>query len=123
LFYVALTRTQEQLHLHTVITETMSQFLQEINAAALLHEVIRWQEAVSAKNGSLNPANARFIAQMTRRFGQQRYFEQYASTNDVSDVALAVTSGLTGFPANKLREAGLDSADVAFWQRLAQHSD
>jgi DNA helicase-2/ATP-dependent DNA helicase PcrA len=120
LFYVALTRTQEKLHLHSLKSATISQFLQETNAQKLLHEVNRWQKLVTTPNGPFDTTSARFVAQMTRRFGMQRYFEHYAQSD--THVAQAVTTGLARYPKQMLREAGLDSADVAFWQQLAQET-
>lgn len=118
LLYVALTRAQEQLHLDVIKPEEPSQFLVEVDIAQLLHELSRWKSLLNgAANEAPSAAECRFVAQKTRQFAMQRYFQQYATTP--LPVAPAVLAWLETLSARQLKQYQLDSADVAFWRDLS----
>lgn len=122
LFYVAVTRTREQLSIHLLRDEEPSQFLRETDASKLLHETEQWQHVLqtartNGKSPVLSPHDARLLAQLTQRYAQQRYFLHYCA--DGAKLAQAVVAWVESQSQRRLREEGLDSADATFWRNLA----
>jgi len=74
LFYVALTRTQSQLHLHVVGTEPPSQFLAEADWRNTLDAVRQVQALIGRDPASWRTADALALARHTPALGLERYF-------------------------------------------------
>lgn len=77
LFYVALTRTQAQLYLHTVRTEPPSQFLAEADWRNTLDAVRQVQALITRDPGSWRTADVLSLARHTPALGLERYFQSW----------------------------------------------
>ena len=74
LFYVALTRTQSCLHLHTVHTEPPSQFLAEADWRSTLDAVRQVKTLLARDPGAWRTADVLALARHTPALGLERYF-------------------------------------------------
>ena len=122
LFYVALTRTQSHLHLHTVHTEPPSQFLAEADWRSTLDAVRQVRDLIARDPASWQTAEALALARHTSALGLERYFEAWwdAAPAQAQAVAVRLHALLDAADRQNLSgPLGLTAAHRAPWAALA----
>ena len=119
LFYVALTRTQSQLHLHTVKTEPPSQFLAEADCRATLDAVRQVGTLIGRNPATWTTAEALTLLRHTPALGLERYFQTWWDAP--TEHARAVAARLLSLCASANRQSlsgplGLSDAHQAPWR-------
>ncbi|MDQ2800621.1 MAG: hypothetical protein M3Y13_13415, partial [Armatimonadota bacterium] len=117
-FYVALTRTQAQLHLHTVKTEPPSQFLAEADCHPTLDAVRLVGTLIACDPASWRTSEALALLRHTPALGLERYFQTWwdAAPDHARAVAARLQSLLATADRQNLSEAlGLTKAHRAPW--------
>jgi len=122
LFYVALTRTQSQLHLHTVKTEPPSQFLAEADWRPTLDAVRQVQALLARDPASWRTADALAFVRHAPALGLERYFQTWwdAPPHQIRAVAARLHALLDAAARQNLSDAlGLTDAHRVPWAALA----
>ena len=122
MFYVALTRTQSQLHLHTVQSELPSQFLAEADWRSTLDAVHQVRDLIARDPVSWQTAEALALARHTPALGLERYFEAWwdAPPAQAQAVAARLHALLDAADRQTLSgPLGLTAAHRAPWAALA----
>lgn len=122
LFYVALTRTQRDLHLHLLKKEPVSQFLNESEWRTVLAVAPQIAAALAADPAQWQAADALPLARYAPEFQLGRYFAQWwdAPAERKTAVAHAAQRLLLAAREQKLwPQLRLKQAHLDFWQKLA----
>lgn len=122
LFYVALTRTQSRLHLHTVRTEPPSQFLAEADWRNTLDAVRQVGALIVRAPGSWQTADALALVRHTPALGLERYFQAWwdAPPAHAQAVAARLHALLDAATRRNLSgPLGLTAGHRAAWAALA----
>ncbi len=120
LFYVALTRTQSDLHLHLVKTELPSQFLTEADWKNTLADVGALRDLLSRPPSDWRTADVLTIARSAARLDLRRYFSSWHAPGDSQAAGAQVQGLVAAARARGLDEAlGLTPAHLAPWPQSA----
>lgn len=122
LLYVALTRSQRELHLHFLQEQPVSQFLQEANATDILEKINRLQTCLSHDPTNWQAREAVDILQTMLTLGLERYFDRWWNVDWQRKQTIANT--LQSFFAaahhhQLLTSMKLEPAHIAIWQKIA----
>ncbi len=91
LFYVALTRTQENLYLHVLKKEKISRFLTESGYNMVLVDVSKIQKLLQKPPSKWDAADALLLVKQISAFHLQRYFEAWWRLPDGEKTEIAHT--------------------------------
>lgn len=89
-FYVALTRPQRTLHLHTVVGVPTSPFLLEAGHEAVLADTGRLRAALERDPGAWDATDARAVLTLPARLGLERYLRAWWPSQVDGDHVLGV---------------------------------
>jgi len=116
LFYVALTRTQSDLHLHLVKTELPSQFLAEADWKNTLTDVQALRDTLARPPAGWRTADVLAVARSASRLGLSRYFSNWHSPAESVAAAARVHQLVAAARAQGLDAAlGLTASHLAPW--------
>ncbi len=118
LFYVALTRTQSALHLHTVGTEPPSPFLRETDWEATLAAVRRVGDVLARPPADWPTADALALTRLTPMLNLERFFQTWWAVPPARALAVARRIQLLLAAAHRLGlegRLGLDESHAAAW--------
>ncbi|HSH80866.1 MAG TPA: ATP-dependent helicase [Herpetosiphonaceae bacterium] len=122
LFYVALTRAREQLHLHALRRSPLSQFLGEADYHGMLATVDALATALRTDPTALTPAQLCMLAIQPRQLHLERYLSMWwdADAGTKANFAHAVLRFLVAAESRNATELlGLPGAQREVWQTLA----
>jgi len=120
LFYVALTRTQSDLHLHLVKTELPSQFLVEADWKATLADVQTLSAALARPPAEWRTADVLAVTRSAARLALGRYFSNWHSPGESLAAAAVVHQLFAAARAQGLDTAlGLTASHLAPWRQSA----
>ena len=123
LFYVALTRTQCDLHLHLVRTELPSQFLIEADYKNTLSSVQSLGAALSRPPAGWQTPDVLAVLRLASQLGMARYFGAWHPAGQSRAAAARVQSLFAAAQAQGLDgPLGLTSAHLALWSGIAPPS-
>ena len=116
LFYVALTRTQSDLHLHLVKTELPSQFLAEAEWKATLGDAQTLRAALARPAAEWPAAETLAVARSASRLGMGRYLSEWHAPAGRDDAAARVHQVFAAARRRGLEAAlGLSAAQLDMW--------
>ena len=116
LFYVALTRTQSDLHLHFVKTELPSQFLIEADWKNTLADVEALRAALSRPPAAWPAAEALAVVRSASRLELSRYFSSWHAPHESAAAGARVQELFAAARARGMDTAlGLSDAHLAPW--------
>jgi DNA helicase-2/ATP-dependent DNA helicase PcrA len=116
LFYVALTRTQSDLHLHLVKTELPSQFLIEADWKNTLADVQTLSAALARSPAEWRTAETLAVTRSAVRLDLSRYFSNWHTPGDSQAAAAVVHQLFAAAQDQGLDTAlGLSAAHLAPW--------
>jgi len=122
LFYVAVTRTKQQLYLHSVNSEPQSQFLAEAKFAATLDAVLEIQQVLACDPQDWQASDLLSLLRHITAFGLERYFQQWWSATREQKSALAHAIQRLHAAAQQrdwLTRLNLTLAQMTIWQDMA----
>ena len=122
LFYVALTRTKQDLHLYSLINEPVSQFLKESQWRAALKQIQRLQTLLADDPANWQAADARDLIKHSARWGLISYFADWWDAEPLRKTAVAHTLQhfyTAAAEQDVLERLGVTAVQIAPWQRIA----
>jgi len=120
LFYVALTRTQSDLHLHLVKTELPSQFLVEADWKNTLADVGILGSALARPPAEWRTADVLAVTRSASRLDLRRYFSSWHSPEETQSAAARVQQLVAAARAQNVDAAlGLTASHLAPWPQSA----
>lgn len=122
LFYVAVTRTKQQLYLHGVNGEPKSQFLAEAKFAATLDAVLEMQQLLVRDPREWQAVDVLAFVRQVAAFGLERYFQQWWPASRERQIALAQAVQRFYAAAQQrgwLARLNLTPAQLTIWQAIA----
>ncbi len=123
LFYVALTRTQSDLHLHLVKTELPSQFLVEADWKSTLADVAALGSALTRPPAEWRTADVLAVVRSASRLDLRRYFSNWHAPDESQSAAARVRLLVAAAQARGLDAAlGLTASHLAPWPQSASAS-
>ncbi len=123
LFYVALTRTQSDLHLHLVKTELPSQFLVEADWKNTLADVQILSAALARPPAEWRTAEALAVTRSAARLALGRYFSKWHSPGESQAAGTLVHQLFAAAQAQGLDTAlGLTASHLAPWRHAPASS-
>lgn len=123
LFYVALTRTQSDLHLHLVKTELPSQFLVEADWKNTLADVAALGAALARPPAEWRTADVLAAARSASRLEMGRYLSKWHSPDEIRAAGEQVHQLFAAAHARGLEAAlGLTASHLAPWPPAASAS-
>ncbi len=119
LFYVALTRTRDTLHLHVVRTEPPSPFLREADWEATLASVAETGTLLARSPGEWTTRETLTLAQHIPALGLERYVKTWADAAHIQAAARHLSAFHDAAQAQDVFGAlGLTDAQASFWRGL-----
>jgi DNA helicase-2/ATP-dependent DNA helicase PcrA len=122
LFYVALTRAKQDLHLYTLGNEPISQFLAESNWRAALQRVQRAHTLLAADPARWQAADARDLIMHVSDLGLASYFTDWWNAEPERKTAVAHTLQQFFIAAETnraLHRLGINPDQITPWQQIA----
>lgn len=122
LFYVALTRAKQNLHLFTLESEPVSQFLNESHWRSALKRVQRIRSLLAADSANWQAADARDLIQDVSDLGLASYFTDWWDAEPERQTAVAHTLQQLFMAAETnraLNQLGIKPDQIIPWQRIA----
>ena len=89
LFYVAITRTREQLYLHLLKREPVSRFLTESGYRAVIDDVPAMQKALTVQPQKWQANEALLLSRQIPDYHLQRYFQNWWSFSETQQAEIA----------------------------------
>ncbi|MCA9926002.1 MAG: ATP-dependent helicase, partial [Anaerolineales bacterium] len=122
LFYVAITRTREQLYLHLLKKEPISTFLTEAAYRAVLEDVPAMQKALAGRPEKWQASEALLLTRRIPGYHLQRYFQNWWSLSPTEQTAIAHRLQQFLLAAREQQlwpELKLDQPHLDLWQSIA----
>ncbi len=122
MFYVAVTRTKQQLCLHGLHSEPQSQFLTEAKYAMTLDAVAEIQQVLACDPQDWQASDLLSVLRHITAFGLERYFQQWWAAPREQKSALAHAIQRLYAAAQQrgwLTRLNLTPAQMAIWQAMA----
>ncbi len=122
LFYVALTRAKQNLHLYTLESEPVSQFLNESHWRVALKRVQRVRSLLAANPANWQAADARDLIKNVSDLGLASYFTDWWDAEPERKTAVAHTLQQLFMAAEThraLNQLGITPDQITPWQRIA----
>ncbi len=126
LFYVALTRTRELLHLHALSRAPLSQFLEEAEYQATLEAVAALRAALETEPTVLRPEQVRVLAIQPQRLHLERYFARWwaADAGVQARLAARMRAFFHAVEQQQMEAVlGIDPAAAGVWQAIAPEAE
>jgi DNA helicase-2/ATP-dependent DNA helicase PcrA len=122
LFYVALTRTKQDLHLYTLKNGPISQFLNESRYEAALERVQRVRDLLASDPVDWQAMDARDLIKDVAELGLDSYFTDWwdEERDRVTAVAHQLQQFFIAAEANHiLQKLGIQPNQITLWQKMA----
>lgn len=89
LLYVAMTRSKQDLYLHVLKQQAISQFLLEAKAEAMLKKTVRLQQQLQTDPSSWQAGDVVNLLKLITALGVERYFRQWWNAEPPTKIAIA----------------------------------